>query len=350
MTHEWHAGVLSRSSWHHLESVEELPDAETLIRRGRETGAWPTAVELEAMVTASGLEVPGRAVTATYLDGSRRCHAAMGDRYRPLAVAEWNETVRAAVAAGARPAGAFALREGGRILATFEIDGGANGIRNYLNLVDSLDGSLAHIAGGSSIRVVCANTLSAATARDGKGMAKLRHTASINTRTEALREAIEEHVKTGGEVARLYGEARQAELSRPEALDLIEQIWPTPDAKLREDKPRTATRMLNARKAAARAMNLPENNEGRTVATIWNAATWLVDRDEHGEHRPARGGADSLDSLLFGSRGREVERVREIIQVTLADGTVREVENTSPLAAEAYAAQGRALLDSMLAS
>jgi hypothetical protein len=345
MAHEWHKGVLSASSWHGLESVEALPDAATMIRRGEETGAWPIALERAHMQTADGLVVPGRAVVGRYADSSRIAYGAVGNRYRVLDPKEWRATIEAAVKAGAKPAGAFSLRGGSRVLATFEI-GSGEGIRHHLNLVDAFDGSLAHSAGGSSVRVVCANTLAQSLAADGHKAAKLRHTGSINDRAEVLREAIEEHVRGGEAVAELYREARKAELTRPEAEAVFALLFPEPSE---DDKPATATRRINARRAAARAMRRAENQEGRSLATLWNAATWLVDRDETGRTRPVKGGGELLDSMLFGSRGDRVEEIRSIVQVILRDGTVADMEAPAAAAAGVSPEQiGRQLLDSML--
>jgi len=345
MAHEWHRGVLSASSWHGLESVESLPDAATLIRRGEASGAWPVELERLALQTADGLPVPGRAVVGRYLSGERVAYGAVGARYQALDPQEWRATVEAAVRAGAKPAGAFALRGGSRVLATFEI-GEGGGLKHHLNVIDSFDGSLAHSAGGSSVRVVCANTLAQSLAADGHKAAKLRHTGSINDRAEVLRGAIEQHVRGGEAVAELYREARKAELTRPEAEEVFALLFPEP---AKDDKPTTATRRVNARRAAARAMCRAENNEGRTLATMWNAATWLVDRDETGRTRPVKGGGDMLDSMLFGSRGARVEEVRSIVQVILRDGTVADMEAPAAAAAGVSPDQiGRQLLDDML--
>jgi hypothetical protein len=58
------------------------------------------------------------------------------DRFRATACDEWRDLVKAAVAAGAKPTGAFSLRDGSRVLATFEV-GISNGLRTQLLLVDA---------------------------------------------------------------------------------------------------------------------------------------------------------------------------------------------------------------------
>lgn len=350
MAHLWHAGVLSQSSWHGLESVESLPDAATLIKRGEETGAWPVAVALEKMTSTSGLTVPGSAVVADYRDGQRRAIAAVGRKYRPLDTAEWRATVEAAVAAGATPAGAFALNGGARILATFEIAGGndGTGLRNFMHIADSLDGSLVHLAGGSTIRVVCANTLSAAMREGGFGAVK--HTASINDRAATLRGAIEAHVKSGEAIRDLYKRAKETRVGRADAEAIFSTLFPASTDQLRKLAPAKATRLDNVRTEAIRAMARPENNEGKgSLATLWNGATWMVDRDADGNARPARGGADALDSLLFGSRGKRVEEIRNVIEVVLRDGTTQLMSAQEATSHGIDPTQiGRALMNDML--
>lgn len=372
MSANWYAGsfAIGQSTWHQLESQVVMESAADMIAAGEQTGAWPIAVGLESMTTESGLTVPGKGVVATYADGSRRCHKAMSDRYRYLDPAEWRATIEAAVKAGAKPIGAFALggetppkgesytSPGGKILATFDI--GATGInggqfRNHLNLADSMDGSCSYLAGGSSIRVVCANTFAAWMGADGKSAAKIKHTASIGERAEVLREAIHEHVTSGESVARAYKDARQVVLTKPDLEELLNQLYPAPPES-DKTKALARTRALNLQLETGAAMLRPENVDGGpTLASVWNAATWMVDRKANEKtgaavHRAGRGGADTLEAMLFGGRGARVERVRQImIRVLRPDGSEEEVT-----AAEAHAAGidhgqiGRAMLGEML--
>jgi hypothetical protein len=242
----------------------------------------------------------------------------VGDRYRATTPDEWRTLVRAATAAGAQPTGSFALRDGSRALATFQV-GTSNGLRTQLVIADAFDGSMRLSCGFSSIRVVCANTLSAAMRQDGAGMAQLRHTASLETKVNVLAESIAEAVKRGDEVRKAYHRAEQTQLSRLQACDVFDKLFPAAP----EDADRAArTKADNVRADARRAMARAENNAGPTLATLWNAATWLVDRQADGKARPTRGG-DALDSLLFGSRGERVSEVQTVIEVILRDGTTQ---------------------------
>lgn len=359
MAHEWDNGVLINSSWHIAltgHAVEALPDSATQIRRGEETGAWPIHVRRLPIMTAdaTSLIVPGAAIVAEYHPASGRkptALATVGDRYTPLDPAEWRATVEAAVVAGAKPAGAFSLRGGTRVLATFEIPGGndSTGIRNFLTLADSYDGTLALECGGSSIRVVCANTLAVHRSSGAKGIAKIRHTSSINDRAKILREAIEAHVSQGVTVREAYRKARELRLTREDASAMFDRLWPAPTEEQSKSNPRLAGRLNNVRSEAVQAMARPENSEGPTLATLWNAATWLVDRDADGSAKPCRGDADRLDSLLYGSRRDRVEEIRTLIDVYLADGTLTTMEAGEAVRAGVDPLQaGRAIVADLL--
>lgn len=331
MSHAWTAGILTASSWHGLEEVGTLPDAETMIARASELGAWPThLVRIPVRVRLEdGTEVVSardRAVLARYGgDHAPRIVGSVGRRFRELAVAEWRDLVRAAVDAGAKPTGAFALRDGRTVLATFEVDraeaGAAGAVATQIALVDSFDSTTKVLAGSTSTRIVCANTLAAARRADGEGWAALRHTASLADRVAQLGDAIAETVQTGRKTRELMARAADRQLARDEAEHLLDALFPS----AAEGATKTAaTRADNERREAARAMRRPENFVGRSLATVWNAATWLVDRHADGTPRALRGG-DRLTSMLLGDRGQRVNEIQTIIEVFLRDGSVVQV-------------------------
>lgn len=339
MAHHWHRGILNASSWHGLETVEQIPDAATLIRRAEEVGSWPVDVAKVPMLTTDGMAVPGGATVGTYGNGPRRVYGAVGPAYKPLSPAEWRATIEAAERAGAKPSGAFSLYGGARIVATFEIPGGnaGTGLLNNLVIADSFDSSTKHIMGGTTIRVVCANTMSMMLGEQNH--AAVRHTASVDDAAKVLREQIEKHIKTGESVRKLYADARSSRLSdfpKETIATFLETLYPTPDDATRQNKPAVATKMLQAQADFTTAMKRPENVDGgANVASLWNAATFLIDRRADGTARDVRGDKDGtgrLASMLFGSRGKEVQQVQELVEELLANGQTRERTVIAPLA------------------
>jgi hypothetical protein len=369
MTANFDRGVLNQSSWHGLEEVGVFTDAASMIEHGERTGAWPVGVWLTDLVTkfapqfASGksstcdtieIEAPGKAVVATYREHEPRCLATVGDRYAPTSPDDWRELVQAAVSAGAKPTGAFSLQGGTKVLATFEInDDEATGLRTYLLLADSFDGSTKLICGTTTIRVVCCNTLNIALRKDGANAAQLKHTASLSSKIGYLKRAIKDGVKSGQSMAELYETCRNTPLHGRVFDAVFDKLFPPPDD---DDSVAKQTRAHNRRAEAMSALNREENRDTASLgednynaADLLNTATWLVDRDSTGKHKRGKGGSDPLNSLLFGSRANRLQEIQHTIEVMLTDGTIEQMT-----AAEAQAAGcdersvGRAILAEML--
>jgi hypothetical protein len=329
-----------------------MSDDKAMIAHGEQSGAWPTAIRFADVFATSQdgrtLQAPGQGLIASYLNPSDHpdaCLAVVGDRYRATTPEEWRSLVKAAVAAGAKPTGCFSLRDGARVLATFEI-GQSNGLRTQLVMADAFDGTMRLTAGFTSIRVVCANTLSAAMSSDGAGMAQLRHTASLETKVNVLSESIGQAVVNGDKVRDAYHKAEALKLTTDQAMNVFDLLFPKAD---KDDGKAAITRADNARADARRAMANPVNQAGPTLATLWNAATYLVDREVDGSARKTRGGS-AIDSLLFGSRGNRITEVQTMIDVILRDGSVQSVPASEALAMGAPAdVVGRNVLADMIA-
>lgn len=348
MAHEWHAGILNASSWHGLETVGTMADGNEMIAAGERSLAWPVGIAREGLATADGLVAPVDAIVATYADARRAVVGAVGGRYRATDPDEWRGLVRAAADAGAKPTGAFALRRGSVVLATFEV-GKANGLRTNMVLADSFNGDMQLTSGETTVRVVCANTLSAAMRQDGSNMARIRHTASAEEKIAILQETIAKSIAIGDSVRRLYEQAEATYLSRDSAKRAFDMFFEP----VGDKTGRGATIADNARCEARRAAQLPINRVGEqrgNVATLWNAATYLVDRHVDGTTRDTRGESDLLDSILFGARAKRVETVRALVDMVLTDGSLQRMTIDQARSHGADdGAIGRRLLADMLA-
>lgn len=347
MAHEWDRGTLTTSSWHGLEDVGKMSTAKDMVDKGEESGAWPVGVELEGLVTSSDLLVDSHAaVVGYYREHGSRVLGVVGGRYRATSPQEWRDLVAAVVEAGARPTGAFSLRDGSRVLATFDV-GDDNGIKTQMVLADSFDGSLGLTCGFTSIRVVCSNTLAASMRHDGKEWAKIRHTKSLEDKVRVLRDSIGQALKSGQEIREAYEQASSTKLTARQAQEVFDRLFPQPDDDATDH---AKTRAENNRSEALKALKLEVNQEGDSLASIWNAATYLVDRKSDGSQRPARGGSDMLDSLLFGQRAKRIEEIREImVDVIMTNGDVQPMTVREASSAGVDPQQtGRAILESIL--
>lgn len=318
MAHLWDRGVLHASSWHGLEEVGTFTDAPSMVEHGERTGAWPTEVRIADMVCRFDsctfpVESHG-AVLASYRSEPARVVGVVGSRYEPTTPESWRELVKAAVMAGAQPTGAFSLDNGRKVLGTFQVNGTDGGIVTNLLLADSFDGSSHLTVGTTSVRVVCANTLAMAMGQDGAGMAKLRHTSSLNDRVTALGAAIGDAITTGKKLREAFSRAAEMRLTRERADAILDELFPPAPA---DAAPGVVTRAQNARDEVLRAMRLDVNQLGSTLGTIWNAATYIVDRHVDGTARQLRSG-DPLMSLMFGSRGDRVAEIQSVMTRALA--------------------------------
>jgi hypothetical protein len=343
---------MTEASWHGLEDVGAMADAADMFDHADNSGCWPSNIRYEKAFTVGGQEVPLRALVADYLMHPSRCLSMVGGRFRHTTPEEWRAMCQTAIEAGGKPTGCFSLRGGSRVLATFEVSR-TNGIVTNLLLADAFDGSMKLTVGFTTIRVVCANTLQAALYQDGRKFAKLGHTKSLGENLQAMNEAIAQSVSDGSTVAALYEEAKDRRLSRDEAMALLESLVPeTTGAKTEKGRRAAKTRAENRRRDILAAARMPINavNPGeRTAASLWNGATWLVDRDLSGKAKKLKGG-DRLDSMLFGSRAEDVSSIEQVMVGLLRpDGSTDYVPVDQAIAQGADPNQvGSAVLDSML--
>ena len=183
---------------------------------------------------------------------------------------------------------------------------------------------------------------------------KMRHTSTINDKVAILGETMGEAIKSGQRVRDLYAQAEQTHMHRDDAMALLFKLFPDPVEKDGK-KPAQAskTRAENKRKEALVAANMGINRVGErgNAATLWNAATFLVDRTTNGNFRKTRGG-DRLDSMLFGSRADRVSQIEKVmIQVLQSDGTEVSMSVDQAIGAGIPTSQigGKTLIDDILA-
>lgn len=299
-------------------SDERRRVADAFIAEARNKGAWPTKVDLEGITTSSGLVVRNKAVVAEYEDGTRDAYGVVGKRYTPTGVESWEETVRAAVFAGAEPKSFEIMMGGASVFAGFEVDDG-NGFKSNFHLLDDLSGNRAMQHFATLFRVFCKNQQ----AQFSPHATSIRHTASIDERMESLRDSIEDAIIVTRKAKDVYKYALSLTVSGPEVEDLLHFLFPDP--------PKATQRILNnmdnkRREILASAAN-PVNNEGRNLATLWNALTHNVDYEPDGSPRPIRKSINNrtlTEMHLLGPRGKEVRDIYSTIQDIIEQGSIRD--------------------------
>lgn len=321
-----HAAIVTNST---MGAPTKCTTADAFLESARSAGDFPVAMRecaTVAVIDADGRSITSPAHTAILCDyrtaggGVETVVAGInGGRYKGTTIEAWETTIRAAVAAGGVPA--YHVNVGGKLVAQFEI-ARRGGIVSYLTLADSFDGSTKFVAGLVASRWGCMNQM-ASLRRSNKGCAwaNIRHTASLDEKIARLTTGIADIADEGSKLVDLFERASEVHLPAAAAREAFDALFPkAPEGA----KVVAVTKADNARSAARIAAAMPINRVGGkgNLATLWNAATFLVDRDETGEARAARGESTRAGAMLFGARGRRVETVRHLVEVLLADGTV----------------------------
>ena len=348
MSSQYDRGVSVLPTWHRQEEIVSMSSGDELVAHMLRVGALPTSVTEEGLWTSHGLRVDSthRAIVASYQGHPDRVVGVVRGRYQAVDPSEFKALVTAACYAGAVPDGGFALDDGRRTIAAFTLPSAPEGFSSHFVIADSYDGTTQLMAGGTMIRVVCSNTMAAARGRDGKGWATARHDSSLSDKIEVMASAIGDSITRGVATAETYAEAEETALTRDGFEHLFDRLFPkAPEGASRK----LVTMRDNARGDAMAAMAHPVNraHDGRNVASLWNAATYLVDRKADGT---PRGSQDALvGGLLFGAQAKRVEEIGHIIEVMMSDGTCEHMTSYEATAAGVDTGQiGSSILDAML--
>jgi hypothetical protein len=324
-------------------------NANELIAQGKADGHYPVALDTSELITPSGLVARRQATIATYQDGSQRVVGENGGRYTALPIELWEAAQYAAEKAGAVAKRAGDLDDGRKIFAEYDLPSASgSGFEATFTMLDSFDGTTPHLGGSGFKRLFCSNQM-AALARHG-GFARVTHTASIEYLSCIMHQEISNAIASGVSLRKLYDAAKGLDLTRAAADAAFDALWPkAPD----DAGKRAQTIAENKRNEARIAAALPINREGSSLATLWNAATYLTERDASGKPRQVRGNGSRDSSMLLGTMGKRLEAITEtvatLIDVIRPDGTVEALEVAEALDIGASPSQvGSALLSSML--
>lgn len=367
MSSQFYAGVreINRgATWHAEETAVAMATASEMLCAAQSRNAWPLEIRKVPLQTADGLDVAGTyGVRARYLSAPDQILATVGSVWTDL-LAQWEETLKTAIDMGARPLMVYALTDNhgrpNRLLATFDLPdaSGLTGstIKPYLLGICGLDGKTVDRWVDTTIDIVCANTLAIALAEErgerkasGLKSSTVRHTGKGAAQYSVLRDGITRALEAGKSVASAHAEARETILRGEAASQAFDALFPRA---IEDDKTtdNMRTRARNRRDEAFAALRMPINKRDLpdgSLQKLWNAATFLVDRDVDGQARSVRGGGDAIASMISGTRGARVQEIQEIIyRVLNRDGS--ETEMTASEAVAVGAVSGADLLSSML--
>lgn len=225
-----------------------------------------------------------------------------------------------------------AINEGRKVFVCMKLHNsiivdGNDEVFQYLLVTNSHDGSMVITVMFTNVRVVCANTLSAALA-GAKGAYKIRHTRNAMDRvTEALKimGLVEDNTKAS---AAAYNAMKYNGLSKAEFFDYIGNIFITPEeiAGLQKgNKDVLSTRKQNT---IGEVLQYAQSGIGQAEAlgnglNMWyayNAVTGYLTSKKYGS------ADDRFESLMIGDGGKKIHAAGEL---ALAPHNIRPLKATA---------------------
>lgn len=307
---------LGETPWHKLgTALTGNPSIEEVIRAA--SLDWNVATQ--KLFLADGREAPRVAIVRD-VDGAILGTAS--PKYTPIQNAEAFGVLETAVKEhGLRIDVAGALGDGERVwmlakLAndiTIDAQGGADEIAGYLLVDTSHDGTGAHNSRFTPVRVVCNNTLTAAT-RGSKPFFTIRHTRSAQDRLTVANDMIVNVMNVMKTTGETFAQLAEKRMTEGEIVAYIESVLPTP--KNAVEAPAT---LVEKREAI---LQLVSNGRGADLAgmTAWgayNAVTEFVDHVRELEAASEAGRKRAQLAALFGAgndlKARALDAARELI-------------------------------------
>ena len=223
----------------------------------------------------------------------------VSDRYKPVQPIEVLEFFRDLVEQnGFRLHTAGTLFGGKRLWALAETGKFAevskgDGVGGFLLLSTSADKSLATTARFTTVRVVCNNTLSMATSRDGQ-MVSYTHATAF--KKEAMQEKLAMAVESFGGYIEMAKTLRQQKMSADRAADFVKTLIlkseKLQDAEYDQEKNRAYRKIMDLFNGEAKGVELAGN-------TKWGLLNAITEYYDH--HHPARTQDARLNKTWFGS-------------------------------------------------
>jgi len=297
MAHEIETmAFFGKTPWHGLGTVLDESDCYDWTAAAKKAGLdWQ--VELVPLQTAdTNVAVAHKGVRRST---DNKLLGVVGPRFAPLSNAEafkWFQPFLDAKEARLETAGA--LRGGSRVWVLAKIARDpievAKGdiVEKYLLLSHGHDGSLAVRVGFTPQRVVCQNTLSMAHNSDASKLIRLRHSKSLRTNLENVRQIVDAANAEFTATAEQYRLLARRDINQADLRKYVRRVLKVDDAEV------PSARLANQ---IERIIELAETGAGNDLPSVagswWCAYQGVSDWVSHSRGRTP---ATRLDSLLFG--------------------------------------------------
>lgn len=175
-------------------------------------------------------------------------------------------------------------------------------VERYLLFSNSHDGSSAVEVLFTPIRVVCANTLSAALGSSKKrkaGRVSIRHTANAKRKLAEAHKVLDNEREYFGRIRAAFEYLAKRNVSRSEVAAFVRDLFP---GKLDPETGKTTvpTKTRKRRQQVVQAFEESPGSDmaGSTAWGLYNAATWFIDHE-----RSLPKGSDPWEASVIGSGG-----------------------------------------------
>lgn len=286
-------------AWHGLGTVfEDDVDSDELMRLSH-TGNWNVRLE----------DVPFpaeyRPVTNAFMvvrdnpfDGEPDVLSIVGARYNVFQNEQLVEFADAVTDHEGRWETMGSIKSGRQVFASLAMptsivldpNGIADEVREYMLLTTSHDGSTAIQALNTPVRVVCANTLSMALS-GVKQSFKIRHTASLEGRVAAARDALGVSHKYMDAFEKEAQELIAKEITKAQFFDIVTDLYPAPKAESKAAMTRWTQKIDRIEAIYGGTADGPNTTDG-IRGTAWGLLNTLTEEMDW-YRKPRKGDAES---------------------------------------------------------
>jgi phage/plasmid-like protein (TIGR03299 family) len=286
-------------AWHGLGTVfEDDIDSDELMRLSH-TGGWN--VRLEDVPLPEGYRVHKNSffvVRDNPFDGKPDVLGVVGERYNVLQNEQLVEFANAVTDHEGRWETMGSIRNGTQVFASLVMpdkivldpNGVADEIDEYMLLTTSHNGSLAIQALNTTVRTVCRNTLSMALA-SAKQSFKIRHTASLDGRVAAARDALGVSHKYMEAFEKEARELIATEVTKAQFFDIVTGLYPKPKADSKAAMTRWTQKVDQIEAIYMGLADGPDTTDG-IRGTAWGVMNALTEEMDW-YRKPRKGNAES---------------------------------------------------------
>jgi len=310
----------NETPWHRL--GHRLPSM-TSVPQALVAGGLDWQIGLQPVFLADGRQVPGR--RAVIRDVDNAILNTVGDLYTPIQNADAFDILTPACADfGVTIETAGALGRGERVWMLAKMPESIEPIKGdtingYFLVTTGHGDNLAYSARFTPIRVVCQNTLNAATAQRGTDIVRLPHLPGVDRRLDEARKLVDRMMAAMKETGDTFASMARRKMNAREIAKYIETVFPTP-ANVAEPSTQLAQRRADVARLVWEGVGADlagANAKGATAWAAYNAVTEYFDHVLPGVAKSDRARERANESALFGQyagiKAKALDVARELV-------------------------------------